>query len=240
MLIEAESKGPCELILALDVPTREAATALLNPLRGELQWVKVGLQGFLAHGRGWVEDLAAMGFKVFLDLKLHDIKNTVSSAIHSLKGLPVDLLTVHASGGCEMMLAAAEATHEHLPEAKVVAVTVLTSMDAQALAACGVDMDVEAQVLRLARLALESQLDGVVASPLELPHLRKAYGQAPVVVTPGIRMPGAALDEQKRTLSPAEARRLGSSYIVVGRPILKAGDPLAAVRQIQQDLRKPL
>ncbi|MDR2863678.1 MAG: orotidine-5'-phosphate decarboxylase [Puniceicoccales bacterium] len=225
-----------ELILALDVDTKEAALSLVRPLQGRLRWVKLGLQLFTRHGPDIVDDFAALGFKVFLDLKLHDIPNTVASAIQSLRGRPCSLLTLHTLGGPEMMRRAAAAAREALPGATVLGVTVLTSMDDAQLAAVGVARAPGEQVRLLAKLAVASGLNGLVCSPLELPVLRADLGPGPLLVTPGIRASGAAADDQSRTLTPAQAAAQGATHIVVGRPILKAADPVAATLAIQQEI----
>lgn len=230
----------CDLILALDLPDENQALAMLDRIGPDLRWVKIGLQLFTRHGPNLVERVAARGYRVFLDLKLHDIPNTVGSAVTSLAQLPVDLLTVHAGGGAEMCRAAEAARREHRPAMTLLGVTVLTSMNDAALRETGVMATAEDQVLRLARLATTSGLGGLVCSPLELPVLRRELGPAPVIVTPGVRPAGAAADEQKRVLTPAEAARAGASLVVVGRPILKAADPAAAVRAVREELATAL
>ncbi len=226
----------CQLILALDLPTREEAFALLDRLDGSVQWIKVGLQLFTAHGPDFVREIADRGHRVFLDLKLHDIPNTVAKAVQSIATLPVEMLTLHAAGGPEMIRWAEQARAEHAPELTLLGVTVLTSMDGQQLRAINIQASPEEQVLHLASLALESGIQGLVCSPLELAPLRKAIGSRPVLVTPGIRPAGSASDEQKRILTPAQAAAGGSSYIVVGRPILQADDPAEAARAIRAEL----
>lgn len=225
-----------ELILALDVPDRAAADTMLDRVGPDLKWVKLGLQLFVKEGPALLDDVAERGYRIFLDLKLHDIPNTVASAIKSLKDQPIGLLTIHGSGGREMIRYAAEAAREALPEATVLAVTVLTSMNRAALAEIGVDAETDEQVLRLARLSLEAGAGGLVCSPQELRLLRQELGPKAVLVTPGIRPSGADLNDQQRVMTPTEAAQLGSSYIVVGRPILKADDPAAAVKAIQAEL----
>lgn len=210
--------------------------AMLDRLGSDLRWVKIGLQLFTRHGPQFVERVAARGYRIFLDLKLHDIPNTVASAVESLSHLPVDLLTIHASGGAEMCRAAEEARSRYKPDLRLLGVTVLTSLDAGGLHETGVADSPEVQVLRLARLATTAGVGGLVCSPLELPTLRRELGPMPVLVTPGIRPSGAAADEQKRVLTPAEAARTGASFIVVGRPILKAADPAAAARAVNAEL----
>src|SRR5579859_5445975 len=214
---------PCDLILALDVPSREAAAPLLRSLRGSVRWVKIGLQMFTAYGPDYVREVAGLGFQVFLDLKLHDIPHTVAKAVESLAPLPIGMLTLHTAGGREMMAAARAAQEQTKPGLLLLGVTVLTSMDAAALAETGVPDAPDAQVARLACLAADAGLRGLVCSPLEVPLLRAQLPADLQLVTPGIRPAGeAGGDDQKRTLTPAEAARAGANYIVVGRPILKA------------------
>ena len=228
---------PCDLILALDVPTREAAAPILRQLRGSLRWVKIGLQMFTAYGPNYVREVAGMGFNVFLDLKLHDIPNTVAKSVESLAPLPIGMLTLHASGGREMLAAARAAQLQTRPDLLLLGVTVLTSMDAAGLAETGVSAAPEVQVARLADLAANAGLRGLVCSPLEVVALRARLPADVQLVTPGIRPAGeSGSDDQKRVMSPAEAARAGSSYIVVGRPILKAQDPAAAARNILAEL----
>lgn len=228
--------APCRLILALDVETREEALSLARPLVGQLAWVKLGLQLCTRHGPGIVDEFHALGFKVFLDLKFHDIPNTVASAIKSLKGRPCSLLTIHAGGGPEMIARAAEAAQAALPDCTVLGVTVLTSMDQAQLAATGVARSPEEQVRLLGRMAIGAGIGGLVCSPLELPLLRADLGPTPTLVTPGIRYPDAAGDDQNRIMTPAQAAEAGASFIVVGRPILKAGDSVAATLRIRRDI----
>ncbi len=227
---------PTELILALDVETQADGLAMLKRVGPDLKWVKLGLQLFTRHGPDIVKAVADMGYKVFLDLKLHDIPNTVASAVKSLKGVPCDLLTLHTCGGGEMMRWAVEAAAQTNPNLKLLGVTVLTSMDEAALRETGVEATPAVQVARLAKLGLGCGLQGLVCSPLELPALRETFGPKPLLVTPGVRPLGSAADEQKRVMTPAQAARLGASHIVVGRPILKAPDPAAAVRAIRAEL----
>jgi orotidine-5'-phosphate decarboxylase len=229
---------PCDLILALDVPTREEAAPLLRQLRGSLRWVKIGLQMFTAYGPDYVKAVADEGFSVFLDLKLHDIPNTVAKAVESLAPLPIGMLTLHTAGGREMMQYACKAQAATKPDLLLLGVTVLTSMDGVALHEIGVAVEPEAQVARLGRLAVEAGLNGLVCSPLEVGLLRGQLPPQVQLVTPGIRPAGeAGGDDQKRIMTPADAAKAGSSYIVVGRPILKAKDPAAAARAILADLR---
>lgn len=228
--------APCRLILALDVETKEEALALARPLAGNLIWVKLGLQLFTRHGPSIVDEFHALGFKVFLDLKLHDIPNTVASAIKSLKGRPCSLLTLHACGGPEMMTRAVEAARESIPNCQLLAVTVLTSMDQAQLNAVGIQRTPEEQVRLLGRLAIQSGVHGLVCSPLELPMLREELGTEPLLVTPGIRYPDAKGDDQNRVMTPTQAATSGASFIVVGRPILNASNPSAQTLQIRREI----
>ena len=238
----------CDLILALDVPTREAAAPILRQLRGQLRWVKIGLQLFTAYGPNYVREVAGMGFNVFLDLKLHDIPNTVAKAVESLAPLPIQMLTLHTAGGGEMMRAALAAQQKHNPKLLLLGVTVLTSMDSAGLGEIGVASPSAEQVARLGKLAADSGLRGLVCSPLEVEMLRAQLPAAMQLITPGIRPAGEAGaesgragggDDQKRVMTPADAARAGSTYIVVGRPILQAADPAVAARSILAELAAP-
>jgi len=227
----------CDLILALDVPTREQAAPLLRQLRGSLRWVKIGLQMFTAYGPDYVRAVADEGFNIFLDLKLHDIPNTVAKAVESLAPLPIGMLTLHTSGGREMMAAARAAQQHTKPGLLLLGVTVLTSTDASGLAELGLAVTPADHVSRLGRLAIDAGLRGLVCSPLEVSLLRAQLPADVQLVTPGIRPAGeSGGDDQKRVMTPAAAARAGSSFIVVGRPILKAPDPAAAARAILADL----
>ena len=228
----------CDLILALDVPTREQAAPLLRQLRGSLRWVKIGLQMFTAYGPDYVRAVADEGFNIFLDLKLHDIPNTVAKAVESLAPLPIGMLTLHTSGGREMMSAARAAQQQTKPDLLLLGVTVLTSTDAAGLAELGLNVAPETQVSRLGRLAADAGLRGLVCSPLEVALLRQQLPADIQLITPGIRPAGeSGGDDQKRVMTPADAARAGASFIVVGRPILKAPDPAAAARAILAELR---
>lgn len=230
------SKRDCKLILALDLPDRESALKILDGLRGKLEWVKIGLQMYLKYGANFVREVSGMGFKIFLDLKLFDIPNTVASAVESVSALPVSMLTIHASGGREMMRRAVESAAERNPELLILGVTVITSFDADSLAETGVELEPEWQVEKLAKLAVDSGLKGIVCSPLEIESLRSILPEDTVLVTPGIRPSGSSADEQKRIMTPADAARAGSDFIVVGRPILKAENPAFAVSKILEEI----
>ena len=230
------SRRKGEIILALDVETRQQAKDILQEVGKDLRWVKVGLQSFLREGPDFVRELADAGYEVFLDLKLHDIPNTVAKAIESLAGLPVGMLTIHAAAGTECMQFASTAIGAHLPSAKLLAVTVLTSMNDHALQEVGIDDSSEGQVVRLARLASEAGVGGIVCSPLEIASLRQALPSETSLVTPGIRPSGSPQDEQKRVLGPLAAVELGADYLVIGRPILKSPDPGRTLREIQAEI----
>lgn len=228
----------CQLILALDVETKEAAFAMLDRLGSSISWVKIGLQLFTAYGPDFVREVADRGYRIFLDLKLHDIPNTVAKAVQSISALPVELLTLHASGGSEMLEWANKARADYAPKLNLLAVTVLTSMDQAQLSALNIKGSTENQVIHLADITIQSGIQGLVCSSLELPPLRARFGVDPIIVTPGIRPAGSAADEQKRIMTPSAAAAAGSSYIVVGRPILKADDPAAAAAAIQLELKR--
>jgi orotidine-5'-phosphate decarboxylase len=222
------------LIVALDVDTLDAATHLVHCLGPAVEWYKVGKQLFTRHGPAAVRQLREAGKHVFLDLKFHDIPNTVAQAVRSAAGIGAELTNVHASGGPAMLRAAAAAARES--GILLTAVTVLTSMDRAELAAVGVDVEPAQQVVRLALLSRDCGVAGVVCSPLEVPLLRQACGPHFVLVVPGIRPAGAASDDQKRVMTPQQAAAAGTDFIVVGRPITAAPDPAAAAAAIQRDL----
>jgi len=227
----------CELILALDLPDRNDGTSMLRKLHGSLRWVKIGLQMFTAYGPDYVKAVSDEGFKVFLDLKLHDIPNTVAKAVESLSALPIDMLTIHTSGGSEMMTRAKQAQENSKPDLLLLGVTVLTSMDEVGLREIGVSANSPDQVTRLGKLAAQSGLKGLVCSPLEVANLRRELSADIQLVTPGIRPAGqSGGDDQKRVMTPAEAAQAGSTHIVVGRPILQAADPAEAARKILAEL----
>ena len=228
------------VIVAFDC-TQERAYELADELSGQLVWAKVGMELFYACGADLVRDLKARGLKVFLDLKLNDIPNTVKCASRVLAGLGVDMMTIHASGGPAMVAAAREGLDEGaaaagLPAPKLLAVTVLTSMDASQLEAIGIDVPPAEQVERLARLAHEAKLDGIVCSPIEAAQMRELLGPDAIIITPGVRPKGAALGDQSRVATPAEAFAAGASHLVIGRPITRAADPVAAFDEIAANL----
>jgi orotidine-5'-phosphate decarboxylase len=229
------------VFVALDVERLEDAEALLDRLAGVVTGCKIGSQLFTAAGPAAIERALKRGFRVFLDLKYHDIPNTVAGAVREATRLGVFMLNVHASGGLAMMKAGAEAATKAakefaLPRPLVLGVTVLTSLDRRALETeVGVPGTVEAHVLRLAERARAAGLDGCVASPQEIAPLRLGLGRSWVIVTPGIR-PAERHDDQARTATPGAAVRAGANYLVVGRPITAAADPVAAARAILESL----
>lgn len=226
------------LIVALDFPDRVMAESLARELNPDSCAVKVGFELFVAAGPGLVESLQAAGFRVFLDLKFHDIPNTVAGACRAAAGLGVWMMNVHASGGLEMMLRARDAVRESHPDTRLIAVTVLTSTDAETLRGIGIDRTPGEQVSRLADLAVtRAGLDGLVCSALEAATLRQELGDTPWLVTPGIRPRKGGSDDQKRVTTPSEAFQAGASHIVVGRPITQASDPAAAVAAILAEIQ---
>ena len=229
------------LIVALDVDSAARARQLADALRGSVGAFKVGSRLFTAEGPGFVKELTSRGDRVFLDLKFHDIPNTVAGAVDAATRLGVWMVNVHAAGGRDMLRAARDAAETAsaqagVPRPLVIAVTVLTSLSADALRETGVAREPLDYVRRLARLSQGTGLDGIVASPLETRAVREACGQEFVIVTPGIRGSQDARDDQTRTLSPREAVSAGASFIVVGRPIIGAPDPRRAAEQIAREL----
>ena len=233
----ARSQDPRDrLIVALDVGSTDAALKLADGLRDRCRWMKVGMELFYAEGRDLINRLQDRGFCIFLDLKLHDIPNTTAAAVRSLADLGTQILTLHAAGGAAMMEAASREARL-LPNAPLLAgVTVLTSMDEGQLRSIAVQASPEDQVLRLALLALQSGLGGLVASPREIKALRQEFGPEPVLIVPGIRPPGSEADDQRRTATPEHAIRDGASLLVVGRPITRAADPIRAAEEILEQI----
>ncbi len=220
------------VFVAVDTPGLADARALVRRVAPHVGGVKLGLEFFCANGPGGVADIASFGLPVFLDLKLHDIPNTVAGAMRSLGGLAPAIITVHAGGGHAMLAAARAAA----PDAtRVVAVTVLTSLDDDDLAAAGVAGGAAAQVLRLAGVVRAAGLDGVVASPHETAAVRAAWAEA-IIIVPGVRPVGSDIGDQKRVMTPRQALAAGASLLVIGRPITGASDPAAAAAAIARDL----
>ena len=224
------------IYLALDLPRLDAAIALAQKVKGHVGGLKLGLEFFCAHGHHGVHEVAKVGLPIFLDLKLHDIPNTVAGAMQSIHVLEPSIVTVHASGGRAMMEDAKAAAGEHC---KVVAVTVLTSLDDGDLAATGIGGSSHDQVLRLADLAAEAGLDGIVCSGHEVAEVHRRW-KSGFFVVPGLRPAeaghGAMGGDQKRTVTPRQARDAGASVLVIGRPISRAEDPVAAARAIEGTL----
>ena len=223
------------LIVALDVSTAAAAQKIVAAVGNSAFTYKVGMQLYTAEGPQVVRDLVSSGRRVFLDLKYHDIPNTVAAAVREAAALGVRMLTVHASGGGKMLRAATEAAASH-PELMVLAVTVLTSLDDHDMDKLGIHGQVRDQVLRLAALALAAGCQGVVASAREASLLRTELGKDFAIVTPGVRPLGAVHGDQARVVTPAEAIAAGSSHIVVGRPITEAEDPAAEAKAILRQI----
>ena len=223
------------LIVALDFPTAEEARKMVSTLGDAVSFYKVGLEVFTAAGPGLVQELVENGKKVFLDLKLHEIPNSVAGGARSAAALGASMVTVHASGGPEVLRAAAEIQRAN-PGLTVLAVTVLTSLSAADLQRIGIHSTPEEQVLRLAKLAKEQGCGGVVASPEEAARLRELLGPDMAIVTPGIRPAGSDIGDQQRIATPAAAIRAGASHLVVGRPITRATDPKRAAEQILKEI----
>ncbi len=226
-----------DLILALDVNNTTEAYRLADQTADSVDLFKVGLELFTREGPELVRNLRKDGHRIMLDLKLHDIPNTVAEAVRSCCDLGVELLTLHATGGPAMIEAAAEAREREGSDTKLLPVTVLTSMNQEQLIAIGIDRSPADQVLRLASMALQAGAQGLVCSPMELESLRQHHGQSPHLVTPGIRPAGSSVDDQQRIATPAAAKAWGASAIVVGRPIRKATHPNQAAQHIKDMCR---
>lgn len=241
MPAEAKTENPIvvarqKLIVALDVPDVKSAMQLVAQLEGTCTWFKVGLELFVAAGPQVLEPIVGRGHNVFLDLKLHDIPNTVAGAVKSAAGLGVRMLTVHAGGGLAMLSAAKSALAGIKNPPELLAVTVLTSMDAGQLHGVGLGRAPAEQVELLARTGLNAGIRGFVCSPQEVAAVRALTGPEGVLVIPGIRPAGAAIGDQKRTAGPAEALRQGASFLVVGRPITQAPNPVEAANAILEEM----
>jgi orotidine-5'-phosphate decarboxylase len=230
------------ILVALDVDTADAAHALADQLRGHVYGFKIGSRLFTSHGPSIVESLVTRGDRVFLDLKFHDIPNTVAGAVAAAARLGVWMVNVHASGGYTMMKAARDAVESESltlgrPRPLVIAVTMLTSLSDETMGEIGVADALSAQVGRLAMLAQSAGLDGVVASPQEIALIRNRCGDAFEIVTPGIRSASDDKADQRRTMTASEALAAGASYLVVGRPIIAAADPRAAAGRLEAECR---
>ncbi len=228
------------LIVALDVPDRDAAAGVVRRLAGRVGYFKVGLELFVHEGPELVEYIRSAGQRVFLDLKLHDIPNTVAGAVRSACRLGVDMITIHAAGGRRMMEAARDAALESQTPPLLLAVTALTSLSEDEARGIGISRQIGEWVVQLAELAVHAGIPGVVASAMELPLLRARFGRGLRYVTPGIRPAGSPAHDQARAAEPAEAVRAGADFIVVGRPILRAPDPAAAADRIVDEIASAL
>lgn len=229
------------IICALDTTDIEQAKALARQLKGEVGALKLGLEFFTANGAAGVQQVAGLGQPVFLDLKFHDIPNTVAGAVRGVANVDCFLMTVHTAGGYAMMKAAVEQAAENAAKTgkkrpMVVGVTVLTSMDQNDLDQVGYALNLHDQVLKMASLAQSAGLDGVVCSPKEIALIRRACGEDFKLVVPGIRPAGSESGDQKRVMTPKEAVDAGANYLVIGRPITQAADPVAAAREIMTSL----
>ena len=224
------------IIVALDYDNSNSALALADQLNPNQCRLKVGKELFVAAGPQLVKSLSDRGFDVFLDLKFHDIPNTVAKAVSAAADLGVWMTNVHASGGTRMMTAAREAVENHGGDMLLIAVTVLTSMDDSDLQQVGVNSVAKDQVLALATLTKHAGLDGVVCSAQEATHLKQRLGQDFKLITPGIRLTDSASDDQRRIVSPAQAIEQGSDYLVIGRPITQAENPMQMLQKINSSL----
>lgn len=223
-----------KIIVALDVATKEKALALVEQLRDQISFFKIGLQLYTAEGPEIVRAVLSTGAKVFLDLKVHDIPNTVARAVEAASNLGVHMLTLHLSGGSEMARAATAARANHL---LILGVTVLTSATEQTLREIGISARVDDQVLRLAKLGVEAKIDGIVASPHEIKKLRAKFGDKIKIVVPGIRPSGSESADQKRIMTPRDAIQAGADYLVIGRPIIAHPQPNEVVAKILRELK---
>jgi orotidine-5'-phosphate decarboxylase len=231
------SSGDPEIVIPLDYADANEALALARKIDPGLCRVKVGKELFTRTGPGIVEQLMQLGFEVFLDLKFHDIPTTVAKACSAAADMGVWMVNIHAAGGKNMMNEARAAIDKHSHHPLLIAVTVLTSMNEDDLKETGVTRPLAEQVMSLARLADACRLDGVVCSAHEVQALKQAFGDKFTLVTPGIRPGGSAKNDQSRVMTPAEAIRAGSHYLVIGRPITQAPDPLAALMAIDEEIK---
>jgi len=226
-----------KIIVALDFPTLEQALSFVKPLKPEMCRLKVGKELFAVGGPQFVGQLVDQGFDVFLDLKYHDIPNTVKKACQASAELGVWMLNVHSMGGRSMMEAAKEGVLAASHQPKLIAVTILTSHSEQDLEDIGLAGPIQSRVEKLAQLTQNSGLDGVVCSAMEAPSLRKLMAPSFELVTPGIRPAGADLGDQKRVMTPREAIDAGSTYLVMGRPITQSDDPIGTLEQLNEELK---
>jgi orotidine-5'-phosphate decarboxylase len=242
MMAESQIRNP--IVVALDVDTTEEALSLVEGLRGLVGMFKIGKQLFTTAGPEIVRRIIGMGEKVFLDLKFHDIPNTVAKAGVEAARLGVSIFNLHAMGGSRMMRAAVDAVsetveRERMPRPLILGVTVLTSHTQESLNEIGINRRLEDEVVALARLCKASGIDGVVASPHEIIRIREAVNNRDfVVLTPGVRPTGAVLNDQRRVMTPAEAIRAGADFLVIGRPITAADDPVLAAQKILEEIEQ--
>jgi len=229
------TKAADKIIVALDVPTKKEALKLVEKLRDQISFFKIGLQLYTEEGPGIVRTVSATGSKVWLDLKLHDIPNTVAKAVESASRLGVQMLTIHLSGGSEMVRAATAARIKNM---LLLGVTVLTSATEETLREIGIQGKIDDQVLRLAKLGVEAGIDGVVASPHEIKSLRREFGNKIRIVVPGIRPNWSEPGDQRRTMTPGEALEAGADYLVIGRPIVAHPNPNEAVAKVLGELNR--
>jgi orotidine-5'-phosphate decarboxylase len=222
-----------KIIVALDVPSKSDALRLVEQLREKISFFKIGLQLYTAEGPEIVRAIVASGAKVFLDLKLHDIPNTVASAVESASKLGVEMLTIHLSGGAEMIRAAVDAREGKM---SILGVTMLTSATQETIDEIGIAEKMNEHISRLGRLGVSAGIDGLVASPFEANFLRAEFGDKIKIVVPGIRPRGSEAGDQKRFMAPKEALTAGADYLVIGRPITAAKDPREAVEKILSEI----
>ena len=233
MTLPGMTKAADKIIVALDVPTKRQALELVEKLRDQIAFFKVGLQLYIAEGPEIVRAVSSTGSKAFLDLKLHDIPNTVARAVESADHLGVQMLTIHLSGGREMIRAAIKVRGNRI---SLLGVTVLTSSTEETLREIGIEDRVNDQVLRLAKLGVEAGIDGIVASPHEIQTLRREFGDGIKIIVPGIRPNWSEPGDQKRVMTPREAFEAGADYLVIGRPITAHPKPQEAVAKILEEL----
>ncbi len=231
---KSSTDNDSKIIVALDFNNQLEADLLINKLNPKLCKLKVGKEMFTRFGPQWVSSLVDKDFKVFLDLKFHDIPNTVAKACQAAADLGIWMINVHACGGAKMMSLAAESIANYQNRPLLTGVTVLTSMDEEQYSAIGYERNIEQQVNHLAHLACQSGLDGVVCSALEAQVLRQSLAEPFLLVTPGIRPQGSSIDDQSRIMTPAKALKAGASYLVIGRPITQSRDPLKTLCEISE------
>ena len=237
MITRRDLESPARrIVVALDVADTTMLSELLKALRGRVGLFKIGMELFTALGPQAIELVHEHGERVFLDLKFHDIPNTVAGAVRAAARWGVECLTVHTAGGSEMLQAAVDAAHSVTPSPALIGVTVLTSLGEADLVSIGLQGPAESAVGRLAQLALSAGLDGLVCSPKEVNGLRTRFGKTPWLITPGVRPAGAAQNDQQRVATPAAAVAAGADLLVVGRPITQATDPAAAAEAIAHEL----